>query len=122
MLGIKVFGPMTSFGLRFLFYRTGFATDDLRRTTTACYRLGYCYALVDRVYEPKCDKRHKTNFPVLRIRELQFWRPVIFVEYFLSEETEGVLTDTVIYFYDQHPTSRLLYITGCDSRAAVTSQ
>ena len=23
------------------------------------------------------------------------------VEYFLNEETEGVLTDTVIYFYDQ---------------------
>ena len=25
-------------------------------------------------------------------------------EYFLNEETEGVLTDTVIYVYDQHLT------------------
>ena len=42
---------------------------------------------------------------MLRNRELQFWTTVNFeVEYFLNEETEGVLTDTVIYFYDQHPT------------------
>ena len=33
----KVFGLVTSFGLRFLSYRTGFAADDLRRTTSACY-------------------------------------------------------------------------------------
>ena len=26
------------------------------------------------------------------------------IEYFLNEETEGVLTDTVIYFSDQHLT------------------
>ena len=26
------------------------------------------------------------------------------VEYFLNEEAEGVLTDTVIYFYDQYLT------------------
>ena len=33
----------------------------------------------------------------LRNRDLSFWTPVNFeVEYFLNEETEGVLTDTVI--------------------------
>ena len=37
---------------------------------------------------------------MLRNRDLSFWTPVNFeVEYFLNEETEGVLTDTVI---DQH--------------------
>ena len=36
---------------------------------------------------------------------LKFWTTVNFkVEYFLNEETEGVLTDADIYFYDQHLT------------------
>ena len=35
----------------------------------------------------------------------KFWTPVNFeVEYFLNEETDGVLTDTVIYLSDQHLT------------------
>ena len=43
-------------------------------------------------------KRHKSIGPMLRNGELKFWTPVNFeVEYFLNEETEGVLTDTVIY-------------------------
>ena len=47
--------------------------------------------------------RHKSISPMLRNRDLSFWTPVNFeVEYFLNEETEGVLTDTVIYFSDQH--------------------
>ena len=50
-------------------------------------------------------KRHKSISPMLRNRDLSFWAPVNFeVEYFLNEETEGVLTETVIYFYDQHLT------------------
>ena len=45
-------------------------------------------------------KRHKSIGPMLRNRELKFWTPVNFeVEYFLKEETEGVLTDTVIYVF-----------------------
>ena len=41
----------------------------------------------------------------LRNGDLQFWTPVnIEVKYFLNEETEGVLSDTVIYFSDQHLT------------------
>ena len=41
-------------------------------------------------------KRHK-------IGTYKFWTPVNFeVQYFLNEETEGVLTDTVMHFYDQH--------------------
>ena len=46
-------------------------------------------------------------FPVrvLRNGKLKFWTPVnIEVEYFLNEETESVLTDTVIYLSDQHLT------------------
>ena len=40
---------------------------------------------------------------MLRNWDLPFWTPVNFeVEYFINEETEGVLTDTVIYFSDQH--------------------
>ena len=47
-------------------------------------------------------KRHKSVSPMLRNRDLSFWTPVNFgVEYFLNEETDGVLTETVIYFYDQ---------------------
>ena len=43
-------------------------------------------------------KRHKIILPMLRNTEVKFWTPVNFeVEYFLNEETEGVLTDTVIY-------------------------
>ena len=50
-------------------------------------------------------KRHKSISPMSRNRDLSFWTPVNFeVEYFLNEETEGVLTDTVIYFDDQHLT------------------
>ena len=46
-------------------------------------------------------KRHKTILPMLRNRELQFRTTVNFeIEYFLNEETEGVLTDTVIDFHD----------------------
>ena len=42
---------------------------------------------------------------LLRNWDLSFWTPVNFeVEYFINEETEGVLTDTVIYFSDQHLT------------------
>ena len=40
---------------------------------------------------------------MLRNGELKFWTSVNFeVEYFLNEETEGVLTDTVIFLSDQH--------------------
>ena len=50
-------------------------------------------------------KRHKIISPMLRNRDSKFWTPVNFeVEYFINEEAEGVLTDTVIYFYDQHLT------------------
>ena len=50
-------------------------------------------------------KRHKIMSPMLRNRDSQFWTLVNFeVEYFLNKETVGVLTDTVIYFYDQHLT------------------
>ena len=50
-------------------------------------------------------KRHKIMSSMLMNRDTEFWTPVNFeVEYFLNQETEGVLTDTVIYFYDQHLT------------------
>ena len=50
-------------------------------------------------------KRHKSIGPMLKNGELKFWTPVHFeVEYFLNEETESVLTDTVIYLSDQHLT------------------
>ena len=50
-------------------------------------------------------KRHKIKLPMLRNGELKFWTTVnIEVKYFLNEETDGVLTDTVIYLYDQHLT------------------
>ena len=48
-------------------------------------------------------KRHKSTSPMLRNWDLSFRTPVNF-EYFINEETEGVLTDTVIYFSDQHLT------------------
>ena len=57
-------------------------------------------------------KRHKSISPMLRNRDLSFWTPVNFeVEYFLNEETEGVLTDYCDNFYDQHLTwlSQLKY-------------
>ena len=50
-------------------------------------------------------KRHKSISPMLRNGDLSFWTPVNFeVEYFLNEETEDVLTETVIYLYYQHLT------------------
>ena len=50
-------------------------------------------------------KRHKSISPMLRNRDISFWTPANFeVEYFLNDETEGVLTETAIYFYDQHLT------------------
>ena len=54
---------------------------------------------------PHAMKRHNSIGPMLRNRELKLWTPVNFkVEYVLNEETEGVLTDSVIYFSDQHIT------------------
>ena len=48
-------------------------------------------------------KRHNSIGSLLRNGELKFWTPVNFeVEYFLNEETEGVLTDPVKYLSDQH--------------------
>ena len=45
-------------------------------------------------------KRHKSTSPMLRNWDLSFWTPVNFeFEYFINEETEGVLTDTVIPRY-----------------------
>ena len=50
-------------------------------------------------------KRRKMMSPMLRNRDSKCWTPVSFeIEYFLNEETESVLTDTVIYFFDQHLT------------------
>ena len=50
-------------------------------------------------------KRHKSISPMLMNEELKCWTLVNFeVEYFLYEETEGVLIDTVIYFSGQHLT------------------
>ena len=69
---------MTSFAQCFLFYRTGFTAGDLRRTTSACYRLGYCYVLVNRVYicrpiSPNVKKRRFIEIsPMLRHRDLFF--------------------------------------------------
>ena len=39
-------------------------------TTSACYRLGYCYVLVDRVYKPKCEETTIEISPMLRQRDL----------------------------------------------------
>ena len=45
------------------------------------------------VHHPLCRRE-------LRNRELQFWTTVNFeVEYFINEETEDVLNDTVIYIF-----------------------
>ena len=54
---------------------------------------------------PHAMKRYKIMLPMLRNGELKFWTPINFgVEYFLSEKTEDVLTDTVMHLYDQHLT------------------
>ena len=54
---------------------------------------------------PHVMKRQKSMSPMLRNGDSKFWTPVNFeVEYFLNEEAEGVLTDTVIYLSDQHLT------------------
>ena len=50
-------------------------------------------------------KRHKFTSPIGTNWDLKFWTPVNFeVEYFINEETEGALTDTVTYFSNQHLT------------------
>ena len=52
-------------------------------------------------------KRHKFTSPIGTNWDLSFWTPVNFeVEYFINEETEGVLTDAVTYFSDQHYTMK----------------
>ena len=78
---------------------------QLRRTTSACYRLGYCDVLVNRVYKPKCDETSQEISPMVRNRDLFFGATVNFViKYFLNEETEGVLADTLMNFHDWHLT------------------
>ena len=42
----------------------------LRRTTSACYRLGYCHVLVNRVYKPKCEETSLDISSMLRHRDL----------------------------------------------------
>ena len=50
-------------------------------------------------------KHHKSIGPILRNGKLKFWTPVnLEVENFINEETEDVLTDTVVYFSHQHLT------------------
>ena len=176
---IEIFGLVTSFWLRFLFYRAGYTVDGLRRMTSACYRLGYCYMLVDRVYKLKCEEtsleictmlrqwdlflgqlstliffislssdwiitpfmgelllllrttasvREPTSHLIIpaggpspqigRRREsipgppdprtealpTELARSLAEIEYFLNEDTEGVLTDTLMNFHDWHLT------------------
>ena len=49
-------------------------------------------------------KRRK-KYLRLMLRNRVFWTTINFeIEYFLNEETEGVLTDTVKYFHDWHLT------------------
>ena len=49
----------------------------------------------------KSSPHHKIILPMLKNRELQFWTTVNFEnEYFLNEETEDVLTNTVVDFHD----------------------
>ena len=69
---VKVFGLVTSVALRFLLYHTGFTADDLLRTTSACYRLGYCYVLFNCVYKPKCKETSLEISPMLRHGDLFF--------------------------------------------------
>ena len=48
-------------------------------------------------------KRHKIILHMLKNRGLQFWTTInIEIKYFLNEETEGILTDTVMDFHDWH--------------------
>ena len=50
-------------------------------------------------------KHHNIILPMLRNSDLQLWTIVNFeIEYFLNEETEDILTDTVMYFHGQHLT------------------
>ena len=53
-----------------------------------------------------------SSYCMLRNRDLSFWTPVNFgVEYFLNEETDGVLTETVRYLYDQQSAPNLAIST-----------
>ena len=70
-------------------------------------------------------KRHKFSSPIGTNWDLSFWTPVNFeVESFINEETEGVLTDTVTYFSDQHLTwlSQLNLMLSWVSPFNITSQ
>ena len=76
----------------------------VRRTTSACYRLGYCYVLVDRVYKHKCEAVSLEIRPMLTNT---FWTTVNFeIGYFLNEDIEDVSTDVsiVMNFHDWHLT------------------
>ena len=60
------------------------------------------------IYEATCDEKSQVNESYVWLRNgglIILDTGVNFeVEYFLNEETEGVLTDTVIYSSDQHVT------------------
>ena len=58
--------------------------------------------LINRVYKPKCEETPLEISPVLRQRDL-FWGAIInFEVYFLNEQAEGVLNDTLMNFHDWH--------------------
>ena len=60
---------------------------------------------MNRIYEATCDETSQVNMSYVKEWGTKILDTVNFeVEYFLNEETEGVLTDTVIYFSDQHLT------------------
>ena len=106
-------------GLRDVILGSEGKTSDLAAHFTQFWRCKYGfvnYSNVQRTFKdgkiksivftrPHAMIRHKSTGPMLRNGELKFWTPVnVAVEYFLNEETEGVLTDAVIYFSDQQRT------------------
>ena len=52
ILRFKVFGLVTTFEEK---EEDGCLLKRLRGTTSACYRLGYSYVIVDRVFKSECE-------------------------------------------------------------------
>ena len=106
-------------GLCYVICGSEVKTLDLAAQFTQFWRCKYdfvYYSNVQRTFKdgkikstvftrPRAMKRHKFTSPIGTNWDLSFWTPVNFeVEYFINEETEGALTDTVTYFSDQHLT------------------
>ena len=76
-------------------------TDTFTADESACYRLGCCDVLVNRVDKPKCEEMSQQMSPMLRTRDIFFGQlSTLKSNIFSTRKLRMFLTDIVMNFHD----------------------